>query len=517
MSSRSAFLETTLPLILIGALNLAVALLYQAVLASTYGAGAALDTFFMANAIPGFLNNWLLWGAANVVLVPVLCSPPEERSRDESLHLANTFVTVVMIIGVVLSGICILFAPFLLRAMAPGFSGEQIALGARILRILSATIVLTAAVSVIRGILNAESIYISPYLAVTGYFAFLVAFVPAAAPRFGIWAVAGGTVAGTGLLLLLHLVPLRRVRFAFRFSLDPSVLRGPLLIFFTYMVVNVAAHITFIVDRYFASRLPDGSIALLSLAQKFQIPIVFLFAFAVSVPALTVLSNTRRERDKFVAEIRRSIHTLSVVVVPFVVFLTVLRGPLARLWFEHGAFGPDDTRVVGTVILCLAPAFLVNAYSALLLNGYFVLGSFRLVLPIAFVETALNIVLNALLVDTYGLAGIAVATSVATGIVNGVLWVALHRRLKGFGFRKDGEVGRLVGWCVLIASFILGLDHLSRALGGAFFEGRPGRYVAWMATVSLVGFLVTGFGFRLEEFRAVSGRLRKRRSGAGDP
>jgi len=511
---KDPFTGTTLPLAVVGGLNLIIGLLFQAVVVGSYGASGDLDAFFMANALPGFLNNWLLWGAANIVLVPLLCSRGAETDPLETRRIVNTFITALGLMSLATAVLFFLLAPYVVPVLAPGFDPGQVRLCIRILQLLSVTVFFSAVVSLLRGILNAERIFLVPYAFVTVYHLFLIGFVLTWKGKMGIWALAAGTVLASVILCLLHFIPLRKVRFRFRIQLEWSLLRGPLKLFFAYMLVGMASQINFVADRYFASRLPEGSIVILSLAQKFQVPIIFLFAFAVSVPALTFLSSTVENREKFCGELRNSIRHLTVLVLPFLALLLALRLPLARLWLQHGAFTHADVLQVGTVLLWLSFAFLVNAYSSLQLNGFFVLKSTALVIVVVFAESALNILLNHLLVGPMGLNGIALATGLSTAPANILLWGVLRSRLKGLGFRSRGEVVRLVLYGAACFPLVFLCGVLFSQIG-IFPNRAPLLYIVLVTAVSLPGFLALGLLFRIEEILALTAFLKNRLR--GDP
>ncbi len=488
---------------LVGAVNLCFGLLFQALVAASYGAGGSLDAFFMAYALPGFLNNWLLWGAANIVLVPLLCSREWTSNPDESQRVADTFITALGLMGLLVSAACLLAAHAVVPLIAPGFDPEQARLTARILQVICPTVFLTAVVAVVRGILNAHSIFLGPYAFLTLYHLFQIAFVLAFRGPMGIWALAAGTGLASVLLCILHLFPMRRVRFRYRPRLERALLRGPLGVFFAYMLVGVAAQINFVADRYFASRLAEGSITILSLAQKFQIPIIFLFTFAVTVPALTILSGSLENRQRFRTNLRTSLRHLTVLVVPFMALLLALRTPLAQLWLQHGVFSAENVRMVGLVILGLSAAFLVNAYSSLLVNGYFVLKRTGLVIVVVFAECGLNIFLNWLLVGPFGLLGIALATSLSTAPVNILLWVMLRRRLGGLGFRDRAETLRLVLWCACCYPVVLLATNLAVTMGAGPDRG-PLMAVFGVTALSLPAILLLGLALRIEEIQSVA-------------
>jgi len=496
------FTRTTVLMILVGGGNLLAGLVFLGVVAATYGAGRSLEAFYLADAVPGFLNDRLLFGAVNIVLVPLLCSERLRANRQESWHIASTFISLLTVLSAVYVAVILLAAPVIVRAIAPGFDPEQAALTVKLLRLLSFTTLIFTVVSWMRGILHAHNVFVAPYLAGVVYFGLSALFVLVGSPWLGIWALGAGTLLAAVIFGAIHLVPLRRIRVDYRFGIDRSVVRGPLMLFFSYMLVSMATHINYLVDRYFASQLAPGSIVILSLAQKFEIPVTFIVTFAIAIPALTIFSNAVGNEEQLRDGVRNSLGAMSALAIPLISLLLVVRLPLARVWFEHGEFTLQDSLRVASVVLCFGPSFLVNAYGAILINGYFSLRAVRICLAVMAGEVALNIWLTALLVRPLGLEGIALATSLATLLTNLLLWAVLRSKLKGLGFQgKRAELGRLLSYCLVTASSFFGLRCLAGALLPGLLDGRPLPEVLFLAVSAFLLFLVLGVLFRIPEVR----------------
>jgi putative peptidoglycan lipid II flippase len=102
------------------------------------GTGGAADAFFVAFRIPNVLRDMFGEGAANSAVVPVLTEYKEKRTKEELWE----FITLVFIWGAIaLSCVTIIgeiFAPVLIRLMAPGFMAdpEKLSLAIKLNRII---------------------------------------------------------------------------------------------------------------------------------------------------------------------------------------------------------------------------------------------------------------------------------------------------------------------------------------------------------------------------------------------
>src|SRR3989344_3464524 len=114
--------------ILTGAVLLAVAafgsrvlgFLRNALLASTFGASSVLDAYFLAFRLPELTFNVLFFGALSAGFVPVFMKL-KERDSGEAWRLANDIFNMALIAFAAFGLIFFIFAPLVVRLLAPGF------------------------------------------------------------------------------------------------------------------------------------------------------------------------------------------------------------------------------------------------------------------------------------------------------------------------------------------------------------------------------------------------------------
>src|SRR5690349_3921968 len=94
------------------------------IFAQMLGTAAMADAFFVAFRIPNMLRDLVGEGATNSALVPVLSEYKEKKDQRK----VNEFLSVVVSSALlILSGLTILgiiFAPLVVRLIAPGFTAD---------------------------------------------------------------------------------------------------------------------------------------------------------------------------------------------------------------------------------------------------------------------------------------------------------------------------------------------------------------------------------------------------------
>jgi putative peptidoglycan lipid II flippase len=142
---------------------------------------------------------------------------------------------------------------------------------------------------------------------------------------------------------------------------------------------------------------------------------------------LTRLAHESAHRDRFVATTRRALGAVVVLTAAVSALIIALRHPLCGLLFSHGAMDAAGVQRIASVL----PWALAGAapFGALLVlaRAHVALQNSRIMPGMGVLNSALNAGLNAVFVTRWGLAGIALSTSVTYVVVALVFWVRLPK------------------------------------------------------------------------------------------
>src|SRR5512139_2771077 len=94
------------------------------IVAQLFGAGTATDAFFVAFRIPNLLRRLVGEGSLTVSFIPVYSEYLSQKTREESDGLAQASFTVLSVFLILLTVLGILFSPWIVKAMAYGFSED---------------------------------------------------------------------------------------------------------------------------------------------------------------------------------------------------------------------------------------------------------------------------------------------------------------------------------------------------------------------------------------------------------
>jgi putative peptidoglycan lipid II flippase len=492
-------------------------------MAAVFGASHATDAYLVANIIPGMLFA-VVGTALTTTLIPVYTQRLYEEGEQAGWRFINSLLNIAVLACLVISGLAMLGAPFIVRMVAPGFQGATYTMTVLLTRVLLFTMVLQAAIAVVTGLLQAKQRFTLPALIGLPLNIILITAILWGGRHFGIVAVAAGMVVATLGELLIMLPGLWEIHFDYRWLLqlrDPGMIMvGKLLV--PVILATGANQMGLIVNRVLASGLPEGSISALnfgSLVSQFPLGI---FAMAVNTVIYPTFSEYAAKSD--FAGLRSAlvsgVRVTLFIILPMSVALVVLREPIVRILFQRGAFDPRATGLTAYALLFFSLGLVPMALRDLVSRLYFSLRDTLTPMLLGIGAVVVNIIGNFLLIRPLAHGGLALSTSLGALFAMSLLIVFLRRRIGGLGGREifDGF------WRACIASGAMGLVAASSWASLAHLC--HGRGFIWntgcLSVTILIGTIVYGiasFFLRMPElgYFIEFGRRLVRRLLAGAP
>lgn len=183
MDRARHILRSSLFVILLFGLNKVLGFVRLILVTQYFGAGAEMDAFLAANQLPELFNTLVAGGGLAAAFIPVYSAYLTDKSKEESLELANTVMTLVFLAGACLCIPATLASGWLAEVvLVPDFSAEQQLLTARLMQIILMSTALFSVSGVISSLLNAHQHFILPAAATVmldlGFILALVFLVP---------------------------------------------------------------------------------------------------------------------------------------------------------------------------------------------------------------------------------------------------------------------------------------------------------------------------------------------------
>lgn len=429
------------------------------ILASQFGAGDTLDTYYAAFRIPDMIYGLLVAGALGAAFIPVfteLIAKKDEarawRLADGVLHLLTAALGLLAFIGII-------FAPALMAFVAPGFSLEKQAAAADLTRIMLLSPLFLSVSAVFGGVLVSFKRFAAYSFAPIFYNAGIIAGAVFLVPVFGIAGLGWGVVLGSFLHMLIQVPSLMQSGFQYRFRLlsawsDRDV-RRVIRLMIPRSLGMAANQIGLLVMTVFASLLASGSLAAFTLANNIQSVPLGLFGIAFSLaafPSLSLLLAENKEKDFFLMLAETSRRIL-FFVVPLSVIMIVFRAQFVRVILGAGEFDWNDTIMTFEILKWLSVSLFAQSLIPLFARAFFSLQDTKTPFYIALGSEIIHIALIPLLMPYYSVEALAIAFSVASIVNCALLYVFLRRRI---GVWDDSRIF-LPAAKIFLAAIVAGL------------------------------------------------------------
>ena len=413
------------------------------VVAWFFGAGLAADAFFVAFRIPNLLRRLFAEGSLTISFVPVFTEHLYNRGEKDAFQLARSCWWLLTLTLAVVSLLGVLAAPWIVRVIAPGFFAvpEKFALTVLLTRIMFPYIFFIGLVALAMGILNALGHFAAPALAPVLLNIAMIGSVILISPHLEKASVglAIGVMVG-GVLQLALQIPFL-IRKGFRL-----LAQGPLyhtavkriVVLMAPAVFGAAVYqINIFVGTLLASLLPEGSVSYLYYADRLvQFPLG-VFAIALATAVLPSLSRQAAVGDMegLRTSFSYALRMVFFITIPALVGLIVLREPIVQLLFQRGAFDATTTDMTAVALLYYAVGLWAYSGVRIVVATFYALQDTTTPVKLAVISLLVNIVLSILLMGPMRHGGLALATSLASGIHLVLLILALKKRLGRIGAR----------------------------------------------------------------------------------
>ncbi|MRR33499.1 murein biosynthesis integral membrane protein MurJ [bacterium] len=483
-----------------------------------FGAGFATDAFFAAFQIPNMLRRFFAEGALTSAFLPTFSEWYTQRGEDEARELANICFSLLTVVMGIVTLLGIVFSPFIVSLMFPGFSAEPNKLELTIFlnRLMFPYIFFISLVALCMGILNTVRHFFTPAISTV----FLNLSMIGCALFLRVWfdvpitALAVGVLLGGFLQLLLQLPVLYRKGFPIRLRFNlrhPAVTRIALLMGPAVFGVGVY-YLNITIGAILASFLPQGSVSYLYYAQRlFEFP---QGIFTVSIAQAILPSMSRQAAAGDLAGLKESLNfglrLALFITIPAMAGLLVCATPVFTLLFMGGQFDYQKAVNSATALFYYSWGLSFVAIVRVLVPAFYALKDTRTPVIIAFIAFVLNVAFSLALMGPLLHGGLALATTLSAVCNMALLLYFLRRKIGPFGFRKISLAGTKILLASLPMAFAvfwgMGLIDWSRP-GEKILKG---SLLAGSISVGIAIFLVCAYLLRCEEVGKTIELVRRR-------
>ncbi len=378
-------------------LSAVLGLLRDRLLAGTFGAGNELDVYYAAFTVPDFIALILIFGAISAAVIPIF-SGYLVKDKDQAWKYISTFLNVFLGFLIAVCLILIIFTPFLVSIIAPGFSGEKKELAIALMRIMFLSPIILGASNLISGVLQVFHRFLITALAPLMYNIGIIIGILFFVPKLGVIGLAWGVVLGGILHLSIQLPAFFFSGFKYKANFnykDEGVIKTIKLMAPRSLGLG-AGQLNTIATTAIASTLMSGSIAVFNLANNLSSLFVNAIAVSISTAAFPAMSMhfIKQENKEFLRKFSSILRQIIFLTIPIALLVLILRAQIVRVILGAGQFTWADTRLTTACLGILAVNLIAQAFILFLSKSFYAAHNTKIPAIISIGTVAVNIALS---------------------------------------------------------------------------------------------------------------------------
>ncbi len=410
------------------------------ILAGQFGASTTLDIYYAAFRIPDLIFNLIVLGALSAGFVPIFTSlikdlscetknncDPHEQNK-EAWGLANNVLNYLLIGLALLSAIGIIFAPLLTRLITPGFGPEEQATTSALTRVMFLSPLFLGISGILGGILQSFKRFLIYSLAPIFYNLGIIIGALYFVNWWGLYGLAWGVVLGAFMHMAIQIPLVSHLGFRYRFKIiwrDINTIKiGKMMIPRTLSLA--ISQINLVVITIIASSLSSGSLSIFNLANNLQSFPIGIFGISFAIAAFPSLAANAFDKEKLTSSFSQTIRQILFFIVPATVLIITLRAQIIRVVLGTGNFDWQDTILTMNTLGYFSLSLFAQACTPLLIRVFYARHNSETPFYLGLFTVVLNIALSYLLAPSMGVAGLALAFSIANILNFILLWLWLN-------------------------------------------------------------------------------------------
>ena len=411
------------------------------IIAYYFGASGATDAYFSAFKISNFFRQLLGEGALGSSFIPLYNEKIETEGEEKGKEFIYSILNLIFIFSTLITLLMIIFSQDIINLIVNGFPTETKILASQLLKIMSVYFIFISLSGMICAMLNNFKQFAIP--ASTSIF-FNLAIIFASmgfSKTFGISALAYGVVLGGALQFLIVLPSFFKIvrGYSFKINWKDPYLKKIFILMCPMLVGIVARQVNTIVDQVFASYLQEGGVTALENATRLYLLPVGVFGVSISTVIFPVLSKAVAKNDMKTAEnnIVKGLNILLFLIIPSIAVLTFYSTDVIRLTLSYGKFGEDAVKVTSEALLYYSLGLYFYTAIYLMTRAFYSVKNSSYPVRFSIVSIIINIVLNFVLIKPMAYRGLALSTSIASGINFLLLVYVFRKKYMEFPLKKS--------------------------------------------------------------------------------
>ena len=408
----------------------------EVIISAQHGASAVTDAYYAAFTLPELMSYFLAGGTLSITFIPLFSSYVSRGDEAGGWRLFSRVATLMGTLLVVFTVLGMWAAPWLTRALAPGFEDPaQRALVTSMTRIVLPAQLAFYLGGLIQATLFVREVFWTAALSPLVYNACIILGGVLLGPWLGVEGFAVGVLLGSllGPLGLPLWAARRHIVYTPSLSLrDPGMRRFfaltlPLMLGATLVTMDE------LVLRVLGSRHPEGAISWLTQSRKLMMVLFAVIGQAAGQAALPFLTRLFHEgkTHEMGALLSQSVQRLLFVSMVAAGGLMAVAQPLVFATFHRGQFTAHDAAQTGQLLVIFALGLGAWSVQSFAVRGFYARQDTLTPMLFGTVVLALMAPVYWLMDQALGVAGLAWCTTIGISLNAWVTLVVYQRKYGG--------------------------------------------------------------------------------------
>jgi putative peptidoglycan lipid II flippase len=361
----------------------------------------------------------LILGALSAAFIPVFTGLISHEKDESAWDMASGMMNLAIFAISIFSIIFCIFAPFIMKAITPGFPPDKLQQVVLFTRIMFLSPLFLGISGIFGGVLTSFKRFMIYSLAPLFYNLGIIIGVVVFVRFWGPVGLAWGVVLGAFLHMMVQYPAAKHLGFRHSWSLTVHLKNKEIRKVVSLMIPRTlgiaVSQVNLLIITIFASTLAGGSLAVFNFAQNLQsVPLgVIGISFAIAVfPTLSGFA-AKNEKHNFIKIFSETFRQILFFIIPASIFILLLRAQIVRVVLGAGEFDWNDTTLTFQVLGIFVLSLFAQCVIPLLARSFYALHDTKTPFFIAIFSEIINISAVVLLIHRYEILSLAVAFSLA--------------------------------------------------------------------------------------------------------
>lgn len=442
MGKEKSAVKTINYIIVITLVGKLMGLYRDRLIAITFGTGINANAFLTASLIPRVFFDVVFASAITSCFIPVFNEYLEKDGRERAFSFSHAFITMIGAATVVLALAGMVFSGPLAGIYGEGFDGATLELCRRLLVYMFPTIIFTGIAFAFVGILQSLGEFNIPAAISIFSNGIIILYFFLFGDRFGVYGLTVAFLLGWLSQAVVQLPSLRKkgYRYRPRSFFNEDGIKKVLILMVPVMVSTWVQPVNISVAAHFASFLYDGSgSSAIQYANNLYTVLIGVIVLSITnfiFPKMAKLSADSDE-EGFSGVISVSVSTVGFLLIPLTVGAMMLSGEAVNLIYGGGEFDAFSLEITKNALFWLSIGMLGYGIQAVLTRAFFAAQKGRIPLYAGVAAILVNFVFCVIFVRSIGLAGLALASSLASLVNAAFLWVPVQKKYGALWNKKQ--------------------------------------------------------------------------------